>query len=136
MLHQQKKLATTDAIADIDHDNVGAGLKPTLADNPSSLTVAFNEASLHRSDGSMCTVNCRTAWDTCCMYWRPNPYNCLSNNGWLSTCSTRCDNCYKSCGSLGLCPTPGEKETTNEITTDFDNNNDGVGRSSRFINPL
>jgi hypothetical protein len=85
----------------------------------------------------MCTVNCRTAWDACCRYGMPNPYNCLSNNGWLSHCSTKCNNCYKTCGSSGLCPTPwGEKETTNEVTMDFDNNNDGVERSGRFINPL
>jgi hypothetical protein len=65
----------------------------------------------------------------------PDPYGCLSFY-WFSICSTNCNNCYKSCGSSGSCPTPGEKETTNEVTTDFDNNNDGVERSGRFIKPI
>ena len=133
--------ATTDAIADVDNDNVGAGLKPTLAEDAfvttlSSLTIAFNEASHHGSQNRLdCMEKCMTEWDTCCMYG-PNPYGCLSNDAWLSICSTKCNNCYKSCGSSGSCPTPGEKETTNEVTTDFDNNNDGVERSGRFIKPI
>jgi len=84
----------------------------------------------------MCTSNCRTAWDACCGYGMPPGYNCLSNNAWLSDCSTACNNCYKTCGSSGLCPTPWENEAMTEVTTDFDNNNDGVGLSGHFIMPI
>jgi hypothetical protein len=132
------------ATFDFDSDNDGLRghpIKPVVEEdafitNLSSLTIAFNEASHHQSDNIMCTVNCETAWDTCCNIGMPNPYNCLSDFVWLNGCSTKCNNCYKSCGFSGSCPTPGEKETTNEVTTDFDNNNDGVERSGRFIEPI